>query len=61
VSFFLRIVGPSSPHDIDYFFYLLFIYEGLMVMPRTPIASSSDDDYSINEGSAVDASLLPPG
>ncbi|KAH7888304.1 small subunit of acetolactate synthase-domain-containing protein [Phlebopus sp. FC_14] len=35
---------------------------GLMAMPRTPIARSSDDsDDLADEGGAVDASLLPPG
>jgi len=34
---------------------------GLMVMPRTPIAASPDDDAASDEGGSVDASLLPPG
>ncbi|KAG8213510.1 small subunit of acetolactate synthase-domain-containing protein [Butyriboletus roseoflavus] len=35
---------------------------GLMAMPRTPIARSTDDADDVSEeGGAVDASLLPPG
>jgi len=35
---------------------------GLMVMPRTPITTSGqDDDVTSDSSEAVDASLLPPG
>jgi len=35
---------------------------GIMAMPRTPIHRSiEDDDAALDEGDAVDASLLPPG
>ncbi|EPQ57269.1 acetolactate synthase [Gloeophyllum trabeum ATCC 11539] len=34
---------------------------GLMVMPRTPITRSPEDDDVSAEGGPVDASLLPPG
>jgi len=37
-------------------------FQGLMAMPRTPIARSRDDADDISEeGGGVDASLLPPG
>jgi acetolactate synthase-1/3 small subunit len=39
---------------------LTLTIKGLMVMPRTPIASDAEDDTAeVSEG--VDASLLPPG
>ncbi|KAI0044339.1 acetolactate synthase [Auriscalpium vulgare] len=34
---------------------------GLMAMPRTPIASSVEEDSAAADGALVDASLLPPG
>lgn len=34
---------------------------GLMAMPRTPIRTDEDDAVPLDEGGAVDASLLPPG
>lgn len=40
------------------FFFLL---AGLMVMPRTPIAVSPEDEEVPELSAAVDASLLPPG
>jgi len=30
-------------------------------MPRTPIRTDEDDAVPLEEGGAVDASLLPPG
>jgi len=34
---------------------------GLMVMPRTPISASPDDEVGSSDSGPVDASLLPPG
>jgi len=34
---------------------------GLMVMPRTPITATPDDEVTASDGGVVDASLLPPG
>lgn len=35
---------------------------GVMAMPRTPIQRSAEDDAAaLDEGGAIDASLLPPG
>ena len=34
---------------------------GLMAMPRTPFKWSDDGEVATDAGSAVDASLLPPG
>ncbi|KAF9516642.1 hypothetical protein BS47DRAFT_1371630 [Hydnum rufescens UP504] len=34
---------------------------GAMVMPRTPLPRSLEDDDAVEFGEAVDASLLPPG
>jgi hypothetical protein len=32
-----------------------------MAMPRTPIRTDEDDAVPLEEGGAIDASLLPPG
>lgn len=47
--------------DLEFTDTWLSVTAGLMVMPRTPIASSMyDEDEAVDLGS-VDASLLPPG
>ena len=40
---------------------LTFPLLGLMVMPRTPINVSPDDEDTLSGGGSVDATLLPPG
>lgn len=40
---------------------VLFVFTGVMVMPRTPIPTDPNDEEITLEGFAVDASLLPPG
>lgn len=34
---------------------------GLMVMPRTPVTATPDEELAVSASEAVDASLLPPG
>lgn len=41
--------------------YLTLAIIGLMVMPRTPISSDTEEDEDATESEGVDASLLPPG
>ncbi|KAJ6558557.1 small subunit of acetolactate synthase-domain-containing protein [Mycena vulgaris] len=53
VEAFLNLVKP--------FGILEAARTGLMVMPRTPIATSAEDAEVTAEGVAVDAHLLPPG